>query len=79
MRKDTKKLRKRETYPRGRLQVRIARVLRAVYDRRKERVLGADEAVFHLLFTVLEMEPGATAHTWEKLYQEHHAYPGAIC
>lgn len=79
MRKDTKKRHKRETYPRGRLQVRVARVLRAANDRRKERVLGADEAVFHWLFIVLEMEPGATAHTWETLYQERYAYPGAIC
>lgn len=36
MRKDTKKRHKRETDPRGRLQVRVARVLRAAYDRRKD-------------------------------------------
>lgn len=36
MKKDTKKQHKRETYPRGRLQVRVARVLRAAYDRRKD-------------------------------------------
>lgn len=45
----------------------------------RTRVLGADEAVFHLLFTALDMEPGATAHTREMLYHERHAYPGVIC
>ena len=36
MRKGIKKWRKRETYLRGRLQVRVARVLRVAYDRRKD-------------------------------------------
>ena len=36
MRKGTKKRHKRETYLRGRLQVRVARVLRVAYDRRKD-------------------------------------------